>query len=275
MARGSRGRRRRTAAAAATAVVGLVSGPGVDARPAVATEPVRIIQHNICGAICNDGVAVGTDDDPAVVDEVRHRILAEQPHLVTLQEVCVGQFDQLRESLEDSAWPMDGVFRAQRIDDRCAGGFGDAVLTAGVVGATEVVDLPDRGSEDRAVICLHTDAEGPVLACSLHLVTGRHKGHQERLDQLATVAEAFNARAEDEAVVVAGDFNTGPSGMDALLDPEQGRFFDVDPEAEETHGQKIDYVLLSHGHFTDPTGGPAESERSDHWSISGQVLRRS
>jgi endonuclease/exonuclease/phosphatase family metal-dependent hydrolase len=149
------------------------------------------------------------------------------------------------------------------------------VLTAGRVGATEVVQLPDRGTEDRAVICLDTDAQGPVLACSLHLVTGKHKGRQERLEQLARVAGTFNARAASRAVIVAGDFNTTPSGMGALTNPARGgRFFDVDPQNAATRGTKIDYILFDRNHFSNPSGGPATSRFSDHRVLTGQATRR-
>jgi endonuclease/exonuclease/phosphatase family metal-dependent hydrolase len=257
----------------------LVVNPGFvpGARPAAAAEPVRVMQYNVCGAICNGGVVTKPGSDNDVVEDVRNRIVAARPHIVTLNEVCNGQFARLKNVLQGSHWPMDGVFRKQRNDGRCkdGSGFGDAVLTAGPVGRTEVLQLPDRGSEDRAIICLNTSAHGPVLACSLHLVTGKNDGRQERLEQLAAAARALNRRAGVRAVIVGGDFNTVPSGMGALLDPRRGgRFFDVDPQKAPTRGSKIDYVLFSRRHFSDPSGGPVSSRFSDHEVLVGRATRR-
>jgi hypothetical protein len=270
-----RGRSRHPMVAVATAVLVLGSGLVVGTQPAVADGTVRVMQYNICGAICNDGVVAKAGSNNDVVEDVRNRILASRPHLVMLNEVCVGQFGRIKDLLRGSAWPMNGAFRAQRKDGRCKGGFGDAVLTAGRVRGTEVVQLPDRGSEDRAVLCLNTDAHGAVLACSLHLVTGKHNGRRERLEQLAKVARVFNARAGHRAVIVGGDFNTTPSGMGALTNPARGgRFFDVDPQKAPTRGTKIDYVLFDRKHFSNPSGGPVKSKFSDHRLLTGRASRR-
>jgi len=270
-------RRRRARLLFIVGMAALVVDPGfvTATRPAAAAEPVRVMQYNVCGAICNGGVVAKPGRDNDVVEDVRNRIVAARPHIVTLNEVCNGQFARLKNVLQGSHWPMDGVFRKQRNDGRCkdGSGFGDAVLTAGPVGRTEVLQLPDRGSEDRAIICVHTYAHGPVLACALHLVTGQN-GTQERLEQLAAAAKALNRKAAERAVIVGGDFNTVPSGMGALLDRRRGgRFFDVDPQREGTRGNKIDYVLFSRGHFSNPSGGPVWSRFSDHKVLIGLAIR--
>jgi endonuclease/exonuclease/phosphatase family metal-dependent hydrolase len=242
--------------------------------PAVAASPVRVMSYNICGAICNNGVVDKAGSHNDVVEDVRNRIASERPHLVMLQEVCEGQFNRLRDLLDDGSWTMDGVFRAQRSDNRCneGKGFGDAVLTAGRVGRRQVLDLPDRGSENRAVLCLNTDAEGPVLACSLHLVTGKGSAGKKELDeQLSATARMLNREAGDGAVVAGGDFNVSPSRMGALLD--SGEFFDVDPQKAGTRGNKIDYVLFSRDQFSAPSGGPVSAKFSDHKALTGSANR--
>lgn len=244
-------------------------------RPAAAAATIRVMQYNICGAICNHGVVARPGPSNDVVDDVRNRIVGFRPHIVMLHETCAGQFDQLKNLLRSSGWPMNGVFRKQRNDGRCKGGlgFGDAVLTAGHMGATEVLQLPDRGGEDRAVLCLNTNAGGPVLACTLHLVTGKH-GQWERQAQLNAAARALNGRAAGRAVIVGGDFNTTPGGMGAFLNPANGgQFFDVDPEKAPTRGTKIDYVLFSRKHHAGPSGGPLGTRFSDHRILLGHVTR--
>jgi endonuclease/exonuclease/phosphatase family metal-dependent hydrolase len=274
-----RGRVPRRAAAVVSAVTLVVaSGLMVAPRPADAAGSIRVMQYNFCGAICNKGVVAKAGVNNDVVEDIRNRVVAFRPHLVMLHEACEGQVDRLKSLLQGSAWPMGGVFRAQRSDGRCTGagrGFGDAVLTAGPVGARQVLDLPDRGKEDRAILCLNTDAGGPVLACALHLVTGKGKpGKDELSQQLAATARMLNAKAASRAVVTGGDFNVSPGRMGELIDSTRGgRFFDIDPEKAGTWGNKIDYVLFSRSRFSGPSGGPVKSKYSDHKLLLGSTTR--
>lgn len=244
------------------------------AGPAAAGGPVRVMQFNICGAVCNHGVIDKAGGGNDVVDDVRGRITGFRPDIVTLNEVCQGQFNRLKALLAVGPWSMAGAFRAQRTDSRCQGGsgFGDAVFTAGGVAGQKVLALPNPGGgEHRAVLCVHTSAGGgPVLACVLHTVTG----NPMKARQVAAAAAAVNGEAAHGAVILGGDFNTTPGGMGALLDPGRGgRFFDVDPQRAATRGSKIDYVLFDRGHFSNPSGGPQGSPRSDHDALLGQATR--
>ena len=239
---------------------------------AAAAGPVRVMQFNICGAQCNHGM-IGKAGGGDIVDDVLHRIATGRPDIVTLNEVCQGQFDRLKSALGASPWTMSGAFRAQRTDSRCQGGsgFGDAVFSAGGISGQAVLPLPNpaAGGEHRAVLCLHTSAGGaPVLACVLHTVTG----DPVKAGQVAAAARDVNAAAASGAVILGGDFNTTPSGMGAFLG-NGGRFFDVDPRKAPTRGQKIDYVLFDRGHFTAPSGGPRGSPYSDHDALVGQATR--
>jgi endonuclease/exonuclease/phosphatase family metal-dependent hydrolase len=256
----------------------VASGLVIAPRPAEAAGSVRVMSYNFCGAICNKGVVTKAGPNNDVVEDIRNRVVAVRPHLLMLQEACEGQVDRLKSLLQGSAWPMGGVFRAQRSDGRCKGGsqgFGDAVLTAGHVGARAVLDLPDRGKENRAILCLNTDAQGPVLACALHLVTGKGKpGKDELSQQLAAAARMLNAKAASRAVIAGGDFNVPPGRMGALINSDRGgRFFDIDPEKAGTRGNKIDYVLFSRSHFSGPAGGPVRSRYSDHKVLLGSATR--
>jgi endonuclease/exonuclease/phosphatase family metal-dependent hydrolase len=229
------------------------------------------MQFNICGAECNHGVVTKAGGGNDVVDDVVARIAGFQPAIVTLNEVCAGQFTRLKTVLAAASHTMSGVFRAQRSDARCpGGGFGDAVFTAGGIKSQLVLPLPNGGGEHRAVLCVQTTAGGgSVLACVLHTVTGDPLKSQ----QVAAAARELNGQAEDDAVIVGGDFNTTPSGMGALIGPA-GRFFDADPQKAPTRGNKIDYVLFDKGHFTGPSGGPVGSKFSDHDALLGQASRR-
>ncbi|MGH9037708.1 MAG: endonuclease/exonuclease/phosphatase family protein, partial [Acidimicrobiia bacterium] len=131
---------------------------------------------------------------------------------------------------------------------------------------------PPKGPENRAILCIRTSvAGGPVLACTLHLVTK----DPMKARQLAAAGRLLNEAARDGAVIVGGDFNTTPSGMGALLNPAKGgRYFDVDPQKADTHGRKIDYILFDRAHFDDPVGGPQYSPLSDHRLLLGHAERK-
>jgi endonuclease/exonuclease/phosphatase family metal-dependent hydrolase len=256
----------------------IAAGFTTGARPAAAAgERIRVMHFNICGVLCNYGVIDKPGWGNDIVEDVRNRAVNYRPHILTLNEVCVGQFNRLKSLLGNSAWKMSGVFRPQRNDSRCKGGtgFGDAVLTASWVGRTEVFPLPN-GGEQRAVLCLRTSAGGAVLACTLHLITGRSgsEGPWLKAKQLAAAAKALNDQATRGAVIVGGDFNYVPSEMGVLLDPRKGgRFFEADPQLAPTHGKKIDYILFSRAHFCCPSGDPVWSKYSDHKLLLGQATR--
>jgi hypothetical protein len=259
------------AAGAALLLAGATLTTG--AEPAVAAGPVRVMHFNICGAICNHGVVAKVGGGNDIVDDARRRIVNFKPAIVTLNEVCVGQFNRLKSLLNGGGWTMNGAFRAQRSDGRCRGGsgFGDAIFTARSINGQKVIPLPNAG-EHRAILCIRTAAGGgPVLACVLHTVTD----NPLKSRQVAAATVAANAAATQGPVIVGGDFNTTPSGMGALLDPARGgRFFDVDPQKAGTRGNKIDYILFSRAHFANPSGGPQPSQYSDHDVLVGQATRR-
>ena len=266
--------RSRTTLAATVALLMVGATLTTGAGAAAAAGPVRVMHFNICGAICNHGVVARTGGDNDIVDDARRRIVALRPAIVTLNEVCIGQFNRLRALLKAAGWEMNGTFRAQRSDDRCQGGsgFGDAVFTAAGISGQKVLPLPNSGGESRAILCVWTKAGGgSVLACVLHTVTD----NPLRSRQVAAAARAANGAGARGAVILGGDFNTTPSGMGALLEPGKGgRFVDVDPQRADTRGNKIDYVLFSRAHFTNPAGGPQPSRFSDHDVLVGQATRR-
>ena len=263
----------RTTLAAALLLAGAVFM--VEAEPAAAAGTVRVMDFNICGSICNNGVI----DKPGaldIVEDVRNRVVRFKPHILTLNEVCIAQFNRLKALLGGGSWKMRGAFRPQRNDSRCRNGtsYGDAVFSSAGVYGQKVLQLPDppNGPENRAILCIRTSvAGGPVLACTLHLVTE----DPMKARQIAAAARVLNDEAGDGPVILGGDFNKTPSGMGALLDADRGgRFFDVDPQKAPTRGQKIDYILFSRGRFANPSGGPHPSPLSDHDAVLGQATRR-
>jgi endonuclease/exonuclease/phosphatase (EEP) superfamily protein YafD len=101
-------------------------------------------------------------------------------------------------------------------------------------------------------------------------------GCDVRFVRVTTVDDADRSgTGQPLPVIVGGDFNAQPGEMAALLDAGRGgRFVDTDPQRAPTRGQKIDYVLFSRGHFSNPSGGPQTSKYSDHKVLLGQASRQ-
>lgn len=238
-------------------------------RPAPADTRLRFFDFNMCGASCNDG------DLFEVVKDVRHRITTYRPHVATLNEACQAQVEGLESQLRASAWPMHHVFNDQRDDHRCppVNGkrlFGDAVFSAGPLGFRKVVPLPkSQGGwdDDRALLCVNTHLQRDVLACVVHLEADAPKVNRK---QLAAVARFLNPRAAKGPVVLAGDFNAEPWRLAALTSPQQGgQFVDLVSGKRTRNKQKIDYILVSRGSFSDFSGGVKGSKYSDHRVLTG------
>lgn len=230
---------------------------------------LRFFDFNMCGASCNDGDLV------RVVKDVRDRITSFRPHVATLNEACQAQVERLESQLRASAWPMNHVFNDQRDDHRCppVNGkrlFGDAVFSAGPLGFRKVVPLPkSQGGwdDDRALLCVNTHLQRDVLACVVHLEADAPKVNRK---QLAAVARFLNPRAAKGPVVLAGDFNAEPWRLAALTSPQQGgQFVDLVPGRRTRNKQKIDYILVSRGSFSDFSGGVKGSKYSDHRVLTG------
>ena len=99
---------RTTVAAAATlalAAATFTTGAG----PATASGPARVMQFNICGAICNHGTVAKAGAGNDVVEDVQRRVVGFKPGIVLLNEVCVGQFNRLRSLLGGGPWRMAGA----------------------------------------------------------------------------------------------------------------------------------------------------------------------
>jgi heat shock protein HslJ/endonuclease/exonuclease/phosphatase family metal-dependent hydrolase len=255
----------------AVIVLGVLTATALVAvpRPALADAKLRFFDWNICGAKCNHG------DLQKVVGDLRSRIVAFRPHIATLNEVCQSQVVRLEEVLQGSAWPMKHVFSDQRDDQRCqpVNGkrlFGDAVFSAGPLGDKKVVTLPSSKGEHRDILCVDTRLGRDVLACVVHLDADAPKMNAR---QMNAVARFVNPRAAKGPVVLAGDFNEAPFRLAQLLNPQRGGLFADLTAGKMTRGkkQKIDYILVSRGHFSNFSGGVKGSKYSDHRVLTGSA----
>ncbi|MFF9475190.1 FG-GAP-like repeat-containing protein [Streptomyces roseolus] len=212
---------RRVAGWAATGVMaaGLVAAvpttTAVSAEAPAGTPQVRTITYNVCGAdaeVCRSELSLG-----AWANGVVGHITDWDSDVVMLQEMCKGQYDELRKLLPGYA----GVWESNRTAPGCSKWgadqtFGQALLVKGpqsqVTGMSAVVTADV--TEPRSVVCAKAPVEGrTVLACSTHL-------RQDALTHNNTPAlmEHIDDWANGLPVILAGDFNAAPhySHMDPV-----------------------------------------------------------
>jgi endonuclease/exonuclease/phosphatase family metal-dependent hydrolase len=243
--------------------------------PADAGTPpaaLSVLQFNMCGNACGTRFAVVDDLEAEITDRAR------QPFVVTLNELCRGQYDRLLVDL-----PYHGHFQPT-MPNRCWDGsdYGIAVLVrSSDIGYAGSAPLPaPSGGEPRTVTCVRTAFQArPLVACATHLDTDP----ANTASQVAAVAEhagAFRAGAGvGAAVVVAGDFNATPGR--GALDPMDAGFVEADAADDAFTGgcsrarcgdgpgyahptRKIDYVFLSRGDFTAVSALVTSAAHSDH-----------
>jgi len=137
--------------------------------PADAGTPpatLSILQFNMCGNACGTRFAVVDDLEAEITGRTR------QPFVVTLNEVCRGQYDRLLANL-----PYHGHFQPT-MPNRCWDGsdYGIAVLVrSSDVGYAGSAPLPaPAGGEPRTVTCVRTAFQSrPLVACATHLAPTR------------------------------------------------------------------------------------------------------
>jgi endonuclease/exonuclease/phosphatase family metal-dependent hydrolase len=229
---------------------------------------LTFLQFNMCGNACGTRFAVVAD----LVREIRGH--PAQPDVVTLDEVCRGQYDRLVADLH-----YGGHFEPT-VRNRCWDGsdYGVAILVRTTeVGYLGSWPLPSpAGGEPRTLVCVRaTVRSGSLVGCVTHLDTDAANAPS----QVAAVAARTTAFTGD-LVVVAGDFNATPDS--AAMDPMYGAFDEVEPRpgGEFTGGcpaphcgsrpgyrhptRKIDYIFLSRGGSADRSARTSDAPHSDH-----------
>ncbi|MBO0882240.1 MAG: endonuclease/exonuclease/phosphatase family protein [Mycobacterium sp.] len=212
-------------------------------------EPARIFQFNMCGAkqIPTPGCASQVPDNavPAVVSSV----LDFKPDVITLNEICQSQFQQLRDTLNANGYAVSADFSTTRIpepkcgNDPLLGGLGNAILSHTQLSNSEETMLPSAGeSETYNLSCDETELRGQtVKAC----VTQLSNAADVRSEQATAVArQVAGYRDAGFPVIVGGDFEARP--WDAALTPMYahhggtGQLHEVD-ETDREYFQSPEY----------------------------------
>jgi endonuclease/exonuclease/phosphatase family metal-dependent hydrolase len=210
----------RVAAGACLAALTVACGTA-PAGTAANAAPVRVLQLNLC----NSGIA-GCYTGRSVA-EAAAVIQAEEPDLVTLNEVCRDDVRALEEAMPGGA---TSAFQAARDRQsgagyRCRNGqeYGIGVVSRWPSVGGSAVDAgiyPDQvvaDPEERAWLCVDVAAGPAVTACTTHLVDSSRPvaGAQCRY-LFGTVVARLHARVGEAPVVLGGDLNL-TSGADPEL----------------------------------------------------------
>lgn len=244
------------------------------------TGAFKVIQHNIWGGH-NRG---STESLDYVTDQAR----SWNPDVVTMQEVCESQVATFK--MRFPKW--DVRFSPMiTVDERCGNGaIGIVLASRWNMSDAEVTDLGISMGKQFTMLCADLAKPGVrshgVRACSTHLrAYDDAEAEPTRTKQTATIRATLEKRIKQQAVIVAGDFNTGPhrepmdnmyvqkldgtmggKGLFREADQTDKKFFGRDPMAperkcadascrsgEDTHanpgeakgGSKLDYIFFS------------------------------
>ncbi len=177
-----------------------LAGPWTLAAGTASAAEFRVLQLNLCHSGHVSGCYTGDD----AIDQANAVIAAEQPDIVSLNEVCRSDVDRLRGTA------YQGWFTPARTPSgdtvKCTSGedYGIAMLHRAAV-ATSVSNgytAQDSGNERRVWMC-STFQDG-TAACVTHLSTNKSTAMKQCKELLNINVPAHTG---GRATVVAGDFN--------------------------------------------------------------------
>jgi endonuclease/exonuclease/phosphatase family metal-dependent hydrolase len=217
----------------------------------------RFIQFNMCGSegSADPGKRNQRCNLNGVSDAVVRSIRDLQPTIVTLNEACRSQVEQIKTTLtteeslsanDKGPWPMEFEFAATNTKkNRCSDRqFGNAVMVRGPLtkDPQSPYQLPNRPGEQelRNMVCVITSSQDiPIRACSTHLVNwsdskssnkdskkapkkdcqeSKRNCNRAQLFEVARLANTWVAQGQ--AVVIGGDFNDTPDDMSNFEDED-------------------------------------------------------
>jgi endonuclease/exonuclease/phosphatase family metal-dependent hydrolase len=174
----------------------------------LAARSFTAITHNIAGGMISKG-------DPVALDKVSEEAGSSQADVVMLQEVCASQVEALKKR-----FPKWDVRFAPMIpvEDSCGNQpLGNVLASRWNMSEMEVTDLGTAFGRNFSLLCADLAKPGfgahGVRACVTHLRAWNDADAEPmRIAQTAKIHDTLAPRIEKQgqAVVVAGDFNSGP-----------------------------------------------------------------
>ncbi|MFE4633262.1 endonuclease/exonuclease/phosphatase family protein [Streptomyces sp. NPDC056773] len=252
-------------------------------------QQVRVMHYNMCGAAEGCPWNAGGSGSGTSIDRIVREAADFTPDVISLNEICKGQYQALLRRLDSLGNPMDGLFgEAQNNVGNCGSGgsFGAAVLVRKA--AKKPVTENRRYSEDggetytgrgrtvavrRGLLCLTTRLDdGRLLkACTTHA----NAMAPEQIAELREWTDDEESFPQAVPTLIAGDLNQQPNA-EAMTHLYESRFFEADDDNREwfTKGstggvvcrpeetdrcrngaptadeRKIDYIFADARHFT-------------------------
>lgn len=261
-------------------------------------RPFKAITHNIAGGLLSKG-------DPAALDKVTEEARASDPDVVMLQEVCESQVAALKKR-----FPKWDVRFAPMVVEKASCGeeaLGNVLASPWNMSEMEVTDLGTAFGRNFNMLCADLAKPGfgahGVRACATHLRAWHdEEAEPMRIAQTAKIHDVLapRIRKQGQAVVIAGDFNSGPqrAPMDNIYrqaadgkNDGKGLFREVDQNdeaffakadakcaakscrsGEGTHGHsaKLDYIFFSVNRARGSVDGKVMGKgASDHGLLRG------
>lgn len=206
------------------------------------------------------------------LEQIARTIEAQQPDVVTLQEVSRGWV--MGGGTDAATWLADRLGMRMAFAPAADRQFGNVVLTALPAGEARVLALPyGEGPQRRSALSVDVPvAGGPLRVTSVHL-QHRDENTATRLEQLGVLLPTLG----EGPAVVAGDFNAEPgwaeidlmsagwvSAIDVAGDPSALTFSSTEPF------QRIDWVFGRQVAFIDARV-LTDARSSDHLPVVVQL----
>lgn len=181
-------------------------------KSSAATPSYTIWHWNIAGYKMNKGSTTNGMTSVAV-----RSILNRKAQLISFNEMCSSQYNDVKKRLERVKWSHKADFSAfvTTNDSGCAGKpYGNAIFIKGGVSNVDRYTLQNDGSKEvRAMVCAlvsHTKDR----FCTVHITTSNQKIQSKAINgqQLTYVRSILDRYYhQGQHIIIAGDFNSQPN----------------------------------------------------------------
>lgn len=184
------------------------------ATPGAPGATYRVWTWNVAGQKMNKGKTTTGMTSAAVSS-----ILARKVDLVSFNELCKNQYNDVQSQLKKAGWNASASFShfaASRTDNSTCGGndYGNAIFSKNGLGKAEVLKLAEDGSKERRNLLCATIADSTDTFCTTHITiqTTKVNGKPANIAQLGEVKDKLEQYYKNgRRVIIAGDFNAQPN----------------------------------------------------------------
>jgi endonuclease/exonuclease/phosphatase family metal-dependent hydrolase len=187
-------------------------GVYIIAKSSAIASNYNVWQWNVAGYKINKGSATNGMTEVAV-----RSIFNRKAQLVSFNEMCSSQYNDVKKRLKNGGWPDKATFYAfvTTRSDGCNGKpYGNAIFIKGGVSNIDRYTLQNDGSKEvRAMVCALVSGTKDRF-CTTHITTSSEaiNGQAINVQQLNRVRSILDGYyRKGERVIIAGDFNSQPN----------------------------------------------------------------